>query len=101
MGIRMYSEKKLGHAVTYEVKRRSSEINTVNEIDLRKEQEEKRRKEAGDALWLYEVVNEFGCLPEQLCELTGRGAAQVQQAITMLEMQGLVKRDAHQRIVRV
>lgn len=101
MGIRMHSEKKLGHAVTYEVKRRSSEINTVNEIDLRKEQEEKRRKEAGDALWLYEAVNEFGCLPEQLCELSGRGAAQVQQAITMLEMQGLVKRDAHQRIVRV
>ncbi len=100
MEIRMQSEKKLGHAVTYEAKRRSAEINAVNEIELRREQEEKQRKEAGEALWLYETVNEFGCLPEQLCELTGRGAAQVQQAITMLEMQGLVKRDAHQRIVR-
>ncbi len=100
MGLRMQSEKKLGHTVTYEAKRKSAEISAVNEIELRRVQEEKRRKEAGDSLWLYEKVDEFGCLPEQLCELTGRGAAQVQQAITMLEMQGLVKRDAQQRIVR-
>ncbi len=100
MGIRMQSEKKLGHVVAYEAKRKSTEISAVDEIALRRGQEEKRRKEAGTALWLYEKVNEFGCLPEHLCEMTGRDAAQVQQAITMLELQGLVKRDVHQRIVK-
>lgn len=99
--VRMHSEKKLGHAVKYESKRMSTEMNAINELDLCKEQEKRRRKEAGEALWLYEKVDEFGCLPEKLCELTGRGAGQVQQAITMLEMQGLIKRDAQQRIVKI
>lgn len=99
--IRMYSEKKLGHTVNFEVKRSSQEICAENEIELRKAKEERRRKEAGENLWLYEKIDEFGCLPEKLCEVTGRGAGQVQQAITLLEMQGLIKRDAQQRIVKI
>lgn len=98
--IRMHSERKLGHTVTFEAKRKSSEISVVDEVVLRRSREEKRRKQAGDALWLYEKVDEFGCLPQQLCELTGRGAQQVQQAITLLEMQGLIKRDVNQRITK-
>ena len=99
--IRMHSEKKLRHVVEYEMKRTSTEISAESELRLRKEQETQKRKEAGEALWLYEKVDEFGCLPEKLCEMTGRGAQQVQQAITMLEMQGLIKRDAQQRIVKI
>ena len=100
MGIQMQSEKKLGHKVTYEAKRKSSQISAVDEIALRRAREEKSRKMAGEALWLYEKVDEFGCSPERLCELTGRSAAQVQQAITVLEMQGLVRRDSYHRIVK-
>lgn len=99
--ISMHSEKKLGHAVNYELKRSSTEISGINEVKLRRTQAEKLKKEAGEFLWLYEKVDEFGCLPEKLCEMTGRGAQQVQQAITMLEMQGLIKRDKQQRVVKI
>ena len=98
--IRMHSERKLGHAVTFEAKRKSLEINMIDEEALRKDKEENRRKKAGESLWLYEKIDEFGCLPEKLCELTGCGAQKVQQAITLLEMQGLIKRDANQRIIK-
>ena len=98
--IKMFSERKLGHSVRFEPKRKSSEINLVDEAILRRSQEEKRRKKAGESLWLYEKIDEFGCMPEKLCELTGRGADQVQRAITLLEMQGLIKRDVSQKIIK-
>jgi len=100
MKIRMHSERKLGHTVTFEPKRKSSEINMADETILRQSQEDNRRRLAGEALWLYEKVDEFGCMPEQLCEVTGRGASQVQQAITFLELQGLIKRDANYKIIK-
>ena len=76
------------------------EINVADETILRQSQEDNRRRLAGEALWLYEKVDEFGCMPEQLCEVTGRGASQVQQAITFLELQGLIKRDANYKIIK-
>ena len=51
-------------------------------------------------LWLFEKIDEFGCLPEQLCEMTGQSVERVQQAITLLEMRGLIRRDQNQRIVK-
>lgn len=100
VGLAMASEKKLGHSVVYEPKRKSSELSAADEVVRRQRKEMASRERAGKALWLYEKLDEFGCLPERLCELTGRSAAQVQQAITLLEMQGLVVRDQHQRITK-
>lgn len=100
--IKMQSEKKLGHAVRYMTKRKSDEL--ADEQKIAKELSQERRqksKQAGEAEWLYCSIEEFGCLPEQLCELTGRSAAEVQRAITILELQGLIKRDARQRITKV
>lgn len=101
-GSRMASEKKLGHAVSYTEKRQSKELSDEDQLaqELQKREDVNRMK-AGEALWLYEKIEGFGCLPEELCARTGRSAAEVQQAITVLEMQGLVKQDAQQQITRV
>ena len=100
--IKMQSEKKLGHAVSYRTKRKSEEL--ADEQTIAKELAESKKqssKRAGEAVWLYDSIEEFGCLSERLCELTGKSAAEVQQAITILELRGLVKRDVQQRITKV
>lgn len=98
----MLSEKKLGHAVQYAVKRKSCEIADQRTVKKELKQDDQMKKEAaGDALWLYEKIEGFGCLPEQLCQLTGREAAEVQQAITVLELKGLIQKGPGQEITKV
>ena len=55
---------------------------------------------AGEWQWLYDQIDGFGSLPEQLCERTGRSPQMVQTGLTMLELNGLIERRERQRIYR-
>lgn len=54
---------------------------------------EENRKKAGEYLWLYEVIDDFGISAEKLTEITGRDPQTVQQGLTMLELGGLLERN--------
>lgn len=96
------SVAKLGHSVTYGARPRAEALVESGEVErLLAERKRHALEKAGTERWLYEKIEAFGSLPERLCQLTGKSAAQVQQAITILEIKGLIRQDEQRRIIQV
>ena len=57
-------------------------------------------KTAGEWQWLYEAIDDFGSLAEQLVEKTGESPQRIQTGLTILEMRGLTERRDRQKIYR-
>lgn len=96
----MLSEKKLGHAVDFAPRRAVREMDEGVQRSLEMERRLKR-KQAGKWLWLYDAINEFGSTVEELCRQTGKSAQELQQAITGLEVSGLVQKSEKQQIIKI
>lgn len=54
-------------------------------------QNEKKMDEAGPYAYLYSLVDDLGCTAEELIRKSGKDAESVQQALTALELKGLLK----------
>lgn len=70
-----------------------SETAAVRRTGQLRNRKEENKKKAGEYLWLYEAIDDFGISAEKLSEVTGRDPQTVQRGLTMLELCGLLERN--------
>ena len=64
------------------------------------EQQAQERSPAGAWGWLYEAIDDFGSVPEEIVAITGKNPEKVQTGLTILELQGLIERREGHKIYR-
>lgn len=85
------TKSRIGHKVTYMHREASwKEANTETKQLI--VEDTKKREKAGDELWLFELLDDFGQSVSDLSKLSERPVEVVQQAVTMLEIKQLAKR---------
>ena len=95
----MQSEKKIGHAVTYTKRRDSS--SAAEPLKTAQNRLKRVQEQLPAAAWLYEAMDDFGLLPEELCRRTGRSAVEVQMALSLLELQGFAEETGQGQVIKI